>query len=290
MTAADAKKIPITLILGEPARTQGGAAWYFAPWRDEKTPSLRVDLAKNLWYDHGAGAGGTIIDLVVRLKNISVKEALREIEAAAGGSASFSFSPAPPLAPSPEKIEERKIRIEEVRTLSSRGLLDYLASRGIRSQLARTYLKEAHYRAAGKRFYSIAWRNDRGGYELRNKYMKSAASPKAVTTIEGTDPARRGRQIAIFEGFFDFLSMIEYVKKRPAADVIVLNSLSLLPVAIQQLRDYKSIHCYLDCDAAGRGALNTLKKELGAAVTDQSGLYEGYKDLSEWWENESKKI
>jgi len=289
MTAAEAKKIPIAAILGEPAKTQGGAAWYFAPWRQEKTPSLRVDLAKNLWYDHGAGAGGTIIDLVVRLKNISVKEALREIEAAAGGSSSFSLSPAPSPAPEPEKIEERKIKIEEVCTLSSRALLDYLASRGIRSQLAKTYLKEAHYRAAGKRFYSIAWRNDKGGYELRNKYMKSAASPKAITFIEGTDPARRGRQVALFEGFFDFLAMIEYVKKRPAADVIVLNSLSLLPATVEQIRDYKSIHCYLDRDAAGKGALNTLKMELGAAVVDQSGLYDGYKDLSEWWENVSKK-
>ena len=37
--------------------------WYSAPYRTERTPSFKVDIAKNVWFDFGMGKGGDIFDL-----------------------------------------------------------------------------------------------------------------------------------------------------------------------------------------------------------------------------------
>ena len=39
----------------EPVRSSGNELWYIAPYRGERTPSFRVNVAKQLWYDFGLG-------------------------------------------------------------------------------------------------------------------------------------------------------------------------------------------------------------------------------------------
>ena len=48
----------------EPVRRSGNELWYRAPYRNERTPSFRVNVAKQLWYDFGTGKGGDIFTLV----------------------------------------------------------------------------------------------------------------------------------------------------------------------------------------------------------------------------------
>ena len=50
--------------------------WFYSPFRNEKTPSFKIDISKNVWYDFGEGIGGTIIDFITKYNNCSVKEAL----------------------------------------------------------------------------------------------------------------------------------------------------------------------------------------------------------------------
>ena len=40
----------------EPVRSSGNELWYIAPYRGERTPSFRVNVAKQLWYDFGVWA------------------------------------------------------------------------------------------------------------------------------------------------------------------------------------------------------------------------------------------
>ena len=47
----------------EPVRSSGNELWYIAPYRGERTPSFRVNVAKQLWYDFGLGKGGDIFTL-----------------------------------------------------------------------------------------------------------------------------------------------------------------------------------------------------------------------------------
>ena len=62
------RQIPIADFLArlghEPVRRSGNELWYRAPYRSERTPSFRVNVAKQLWYDFGLGKGGDIFTLV----------------------------------------------------------------------------------------------------------------------------------------------------------------------------------------------------------------------------------
>ena len=71
MRADQARTIPIDRYLYaqgvKPARARMGGCelWYSSPLRQgDKIPSFKIDTLKNLWYDHGLGRGGNIIDLV----------------------------------------------------------------------------------------------------------------------------------------------------------------------------------------------------------------------------------
>ena len=59
------KQIPLADFLArlghEPVRRSGNELWYRAPYRSERTPSFRVNVAKQLWYDFGLGKGDHLV-------------------------------------------------------------------------------------------------------------------------------------------------------------------------------------------------------------------------------------
>ena len=61
------KKMPIEDFLARlghhPVQRRANAVWYRSPYREEKTPSFKVNPEKNLWYDFGEGKGGNIFAL-----------------------------------------------------------------------------------------------------------------------------------------------------------------------------------------------------------------------------------
>ncbi|MEX2569224.1 MAG: transposase, partial [Cyclobacteriaceae bacterium] len=72
MNAKEADSISIVTFLDQmgirPSKVKAGYCFYLFPYRDEKTPSFKVDPIKNLWVDIGDGnTGGTLIDLVLKL-------------------------------------------------------------------------------------------------------------------------------------------------------------------------------------------------------------------------------
>jgi len=273
MQIAQAKQIPIISILPEPAHKNGTDYWYIAPYRHEKTASLKVNTVKNLWYDFGAGRGGDIIDLVCILKNCSKKEALRYLE----NLACFSFSPAKNI--NIQHNDSSDIVIKKVQTIQNRALIDYLHIRKISIDTARKFCKEIYYTVDNKNYFGLGFKNDAGGYEIRNKYAKMNINGKSITTIKST---HKSDTVSIFEGFFDFLSAVEFFKRGAENDVIVLNSLSLLNnINIE----YEKILLFLDNDEAGRNAVDKLKREYDSRVIDYSKVYMGYKDFNEFWKS-----
>ena len=67
MVIQDIRQIPLADFLArlghEPVRRSGNELWYRAPYRNERTPSFCVNMAKQLWYDFGTGKGGDIFTL-----------------------------------------------------------------------------------------------------------------------------------------------------------------------------------------------------------------------------------
>ena len=98
-----ARAFPIERALAKlghfPTRTNEKEAWFLSPIRSETQASFKVSKKLNRWYDHGAGKGGNVIDLICLITNGTVKEALELIKKE---TTLFSFQQQPILEKQPE--------------------------------------------------------------------------------------------------------------------------------------------------------------------------------------------
>ena len=277
MQLHDIKQIPIVDYLAQtgykPKLTKGVNYWYCSPLRSEFTPSFKVNVERNQWYDFGTGDHGDIIDLVCALQHCSTAEAMRRLSALKGVrlAPSFSFGGITPLrsqAPSMELISVQAVKHPK--------LLLYLTERGLQPSDASPFLSEIYYKVSEKCFFALGFPNDAGGWELRNPYFKGCFAPKAISTIKGTD----SHKLQLFEGFMDFLS---WRKLHPEVqdDSIILNSLNLLPKLIPSLHAYTMIESLLDNDEAGDRVTKQLI-DAGLPVKDIRACYAPYKDINEY--------
>ncbi|WP_416996966.1 toprim domain-containing protein [Alistipes dispar] len=256
-----------------PAKDRGYYGMYRSPMREDRTPSMKVDYARNLWIDYGAGDGGTLIDLVMRLERCDAGEAMRRMEQRISGTPSFSFHGNGNSVP-PHR--ESAIMVEKVQLLENPALVAYLTKRGIRIEIAREHCREVRYSINDREYFAIGFRNDAGGWELRSRYFKGSTS-KAPTTQNGghTD-------CLVFEGFMDYLSFMT-LKGQPhtVQDIVVLNSVTNLGRAKPFIASHEQVYTYLDNDDAGRRATAELKAAC-RNLSDQSGHYRQHKDLNEY--------
>lgn len=261
----------------KPRWERGNRGMYLSPLRKERTASFSVSYDKNLWHDFGTGEGGSIIDLVARVEGCSEIEAARRLAAGEHGTLV-------PIHTEPLIVNEltpSRLTILSDRKLTHPTLLGYLTGRGIDPAIARTYCREVRYTIGGKEYFAIGFRNDTGGWELRNPRFKGSSTPKNITTLDnGSDTAM------VFEGFIDFLSYLSLkANPTPAIDTTVLNSVTNLQKAVPFLSHHRVVHAFLDNDDAGRKALARLEESLSSTeVIDQSVFYRNHKDLNEYWQ------
>lgn len=261
----------------KPRWERGNRGMYLSPLRKERTASFSVSYDKNLWHDFGTGEGGSIIDLVARMEGCSEVEAARRLAIGEHG----ILVPIHVEALRTNEPTPSRLIILSDRELTHPALLGYLTGRGIDPAIARTYCREVRYTIGGKEYFAIGFRNDAGGWELRNPLFKGSSTPKNITTLDnGSDTAM------VFEGFIDFLSYLSLkANPTPAIDTTVLNSVTNLQKAVPFLSCHRVVHAFLDNDDAGRKALARLEESLPLSeVIDQSVFYCNHKDLNEYWQ------
>ena len=259
-----------------PRWERGNRGMYLSPLRKERTASFSVSYDKNLWHDFGTGEGGSIIDLVARMEGCSEIEAARRLAIGEHG----MLVPIHVEALRTNEPTPSRLIILSDRELTHPALLGYLTGRGIDPAIARTYCREVRYTIGGKEYFAIGFRNDAGGWELRNPRFKGSSTPKNITTLDnGSDTTM------VFEGFIDFLSYLSLkANPTPAIDATVLNSVTNLQKAVPFLSHHRVVHAFLDNDDAGRKALARLKESLPSTeVIDQSVFYRNHKDLNDYW-------
>ena len=59
-----------------PVKQKGRDFWCCCPFHQEKTPSCKIDPAENLWHCFGCGEGGTVFTYVMKLHNVTFREAV----------------------------------------------------------------------------------------------------------------------------------------------------------------------------------------------------------------------
>ncbi|MEI6947346.1 toprim domain-containing protein [Paraflavisolibacter sp. H34] len=259
----------------QPQKITHSDYWYCSPLREEKTASFKVDRQKNLWYDHGIGKGGNLIDFGVLYHKCPVSELLQKLS----GNRNLSFSFHPPVK-TLEGTEAgmEKIRVVEIGELRSIHLLQYLERRKIPREIAARYCHEVVFELYGKRHIAIGFPNNAGGYELRNNYFKGCSAPKDTSFI-GLGASR----LTVFEGFFNFLSyhVLYPMEAQGLTNFLVLNSLSFLDRSRSQMEKHSANHLCLDRDPAGVKATQQALG-YGLSYTDQSHRYGKFKDLNEF--------
>ncbi|EEN82760.1 toprim domain-containing protein [Porphyromonas endodontalis] len=282
------KAIPIADYLHacgiKPAKRYNGYALYHAPYREDPNASLKVDFRQNLWHDYGTSQGGSIIDLVMKMRGCS----------AYGAIAHLAEGKATTLAPSSFHREAHiGQRRDEQRPNNTRRILSinealplhlqsYLREvRKIDLAVASPYLHHVRYEVGGREYSAIGFPNRAGGYELRDdKIFKGTIAPKDISVIAGQ---ANNAPLCIFEGVMDFLSLLTMKGKEAISPSIVLNSVSNIHRAVAYLHEkgIDSVRAFFDNDPAGRQALQAIQST-GIKVEDMSRHYSRYKDLNEY--------
>ena len=298
-----------------------GYGMYISPFREEDKPSLKVDYNKNLWYDFGSNQGGSIIDLVMMMHNLSLKEAYEHLskynhqdiqvlpysEKSNSKEDAFSFHRDSPNS---------GITLLGVKPLSHPKLLEYLQDRGINLNIAKSVCHEVHYEIKERKYFAIGFKNINNGYEIRNTYLKGCIPPKDITIINNNIEEHGCKNVLIqeynntstqacenactqvykkdvihrhnntstvnlFEGFMDYLSLLMIQPSQANVSAVVLNSVNNLDRAIPFLSKHSKMNSFLDNDDAGRAAFKKLQS-LKLPVEDISGRYSNFKDLNDY--------
>jgi len=247
--------------------------WFFSPFRNETTPSFKVCSKINKWFDHGEGLGGNTLDFVVKLHSCSISEALIMLE-----QNSFSFH-------QPKKIHEEEInkyQIVKIDWIQKPALISYLHKRRIDVSIARKYCKELHYNVNTKAnnrkpFFTIAFENDLGGFEIRNSIFKGCLKNKAITTINnGSDT------LNLFEGFLDFISYLTLMPQKNKEDFIITNSASIVKNTIKILSDYETVKTFFDNDDSGIKATKLIQENCKSQFLNESLKFLKHNDVNDY--------
>ncbi|QEC74619.1 toprim domain-containing protein [Mucilaginibacter ginsenosidivorax] len=260
----------------QPVPKRGREKMYYSMIRDDDTePSLSVNDDLGVWFDHGAGKGGNIIDFgLAYWKHLGFNEVVKKIQEVC------ALEPGENRMVFPKKIPKRPQHIvEQIKPLGTHpAITEYLKSRGI-FEISKKYLSEVYYfvedeNNVRKRYFAAGWQNENKSWEVRNRYFKGCMGHKGITFIPGHQ-----KKAVIFEGFLDFLS---WRVEKPADDhsAIILNSLTLLQQGINRAKAFSSLDIYFDRDKAGALATRVFLKALPYA-TDRSIVYEGFNDYND---------
>lgn len=264
----------------EPSRRSGKELIYISMLRmPESTPSLCVNDELGVWYDHGTGLGGTLIDFgKAYWQGLPFKQVLANILQAAGHETGAIMDDiSRQRAPSPEKV--LNYGVQQVKEIGHNpAIAAYLRQRKV-WDAAQGRLKEIYYYVQDpqqnrKQYFAAGWQNEKGGWEVRNPYFKGCLGKKAMSFID-----QGSRDLVVFEGYIDYLSWLTEYPGSPK-NVLVLNTLSLLAPAIERSGSYDHVDVYFDHDHSGRSATEKLLKAVPQA-RDYSSAYERYNDYND---------
>ncbi|QXV63657.1 toprim domain-containing protein [Mucilaginibacter sp. 21P] len=260
----------------QPVRRTGKDKMYLSMLRDNDTsPSLSVNDELGVWFDHGTGKGGTIIDLGMAIwTQLTFGEVVRKIYQTCNLPVAGERPRRPRVA-----VKVPNYIVMETKPIGGNPVItDYLQQRRV-FEAGRNSLQEVYYfikdeKGLKKDYYAAGWKNEKGGWEVRNRYFKGCLGNKAITFEPG-----HPKNVAVFEGYLNYLS---WKTEHPAADhsVIVLNSIALLRQGIAKAKSYSSIDIYFDRDASGFQATKDFCLALPYAI-DRSSVFAGFNDYND---------
>lgn len=295
MDLEQVKSVPISYLAerlgGRFAYKRGHDDWWYSPFRpEEKTPSFKIDTRTNFWKDFGHHLpGGSVIDLYLDFNGIDrrdkdgIKQALEYIS---------ELSPVDVVPIKRTMVREYSDRfkiIAQSDKIWADPLKLELHRRCFQKSIVETYVNQVQVldTKTGRKFFGLGMQNDLGSMEIcepkrGGDNFKLCINKKAITTLEGKG------DVFIFEGWSDFITWVHVEPTLEYQSHIILNSTSLVHETEKVLKELKPENAYLfmDNDRAGEVAtagLADILLELDIPLRAMNHIYEGHKDLNEWY-------
>jgi hypothetical protein len=273
-----AKEVSVESLLEKighkPRKDSSSRSFYSSPLHAEDDPSFVLYKGNNSWYDWGLGVGGDSIQFVMMYEECSFIDAISKILDNEGSLRKHK--------PSDNKlIPERGIDILDVGDFTNECLITYAKLRGVGIEVLSAHCRQIDYTFKTWDHVintGIGFRNDKYGWEIRSPKFKGGNHPKTWTNIKG---GGIDNECDLFEGFFDFLSFLEYNDLvNPVNDTIIINSLSFCPMVKDVVDKYDNVNIYLDND--GPADMKIQDFFTGDKYTDKRHVFEGHEDYNDF--------
>jgi hypothetical protein len=181
--------------------------------------------------------------------------------------------------------------IENVRDIKNNIIKNYLQNeRKIDLDTAKkAEIKEIYYshKQTGKKYFGIAFKNDNGGFEVREARsggLKLSIGNKDITSFVN----QNSNTINVFEGFMDYASAIKLSEDKILNQTnIILNSTSnkekALKVINEELKNAKKVKLFLDNDNAGDNTTKFFMDNIkDKEIEDMRNYYYKFNDLNDY--------
>lgn len=261
----------------EPVKAVGKEVVYNSPLRDDKNASFFVNLEKNKFKDFASDEHrGNIFTLVQFLENCNFPQAVAKLLEFDGKPVEKYANLFLSATDIERPIEQQTIITQPIKRTV---LINYLQERGISYSLGKKYLYEVMETAKDRIYFYVGFPNDSGGFSLRNQSYKRCLGSQDITTFD----LESRKNVAVFEGFFDFLSaLVYYGLEAPRIPTVVLNSTNNRKKAVEYLRQFEQVNCFFDRDKPGEECFRLMRDRDGLPVEDFSTIYEGFNDFNEY--------
>ncbi|MCL4639387.1 MAG: hypothetical protein M5Z89_10395 [Olivibacter sp.] len=265
-----------------PVRQTAVTSAYKAPYRIDNDPSLIVNDKKGVWFDHGEGQGGTIIELGLKLYNTtSVEYVVGRINQLYDN---IPLTKVPNRNDLERHTERKPHEIVRIKPLGNNfAISSYLQSRGIFEEATRTkkvvevYYDHVRDNGERKRYFGAGWQNEAGGYDIRSKYGKICIDKKDILIMNGNS----GRA-NIFEGMINFLSALKENTASMVDTNVIMNTLSFSNKVIHKIKQEppNELNLFLD-NGPGGDKFTKMFKETFPLLNDMRYLYSTFGDYND---------
>lgn len=287
MNITQAKSIPLIDLLRqlgyEPSQSKRGGAelWYRSPLREEKDASFHITVQRNIWFDFGLGKGGNILDFVMEHEHTDLSGALRFLDRVWGGGVSVR----PQRKPSVQKATpSSSLSFIRCSTSLSPAIREYLTGRRIVWDQVSRFADEVIFRVKDREQFALGMKNQSGGWELRSSIFKGCIAPKDISVFQSTDAPF----LSIFEGMFDFFSMICWQHPKPIqGTVVILHSTANIEKVKPMLTadsSFEKVYTFFDNDDTGQRVGEQLLTMTSIPIVANNTIYTPFNDASAWWQ------
>jgi DNA primase len=177
--AAVRDKSRIEDVIGEHVQLRnagGGNLKGICPFHDEKSPSLSVSPARNLFHCFGCGVGGDVIRFVERIEHLSFTEAVENLAARVGIQLRYAEGSTGAARPSGQRA-----RLVEAHTLAAAYYADQLGSP--EAQAARDFLTQRGFDSEVARQFGCGYAPS--GWDSLSKQLLGRGFSPAELTLAG---------------------------------------------------------------------------------------------------------